>query len=188
MIYIAGPFFNCEQLAVIRFIEDLCKRFAIPHYSPRRDAGILPPQASQYDRQTVFKKNYEAIEGSTLMLAVTRYLLPEDHSVRVCHFEKAYPTSLHIPDSGTIWEMGSAYALNVPVVAFHPTFGGVKRALNLMLAASVQGCIFDRDELQSFLDVYSELLTPLHTTEECWHTLQDPRVKCYLNQWDGEIQ
>lgn len=122
-IYLAGPFFNSEQLGAMERVEKLLDKLKLPYYSPRKHL-ILKPKASWDERKAVFNENIDAIAESKLMLACTEW-----------------------PDTGTNWEMGFAFALRIPVVGF--THKADK--INVMLAQSCAGFLTSEDSLEKFL-------------------------------------
>lgn len=122
-IYLAGPFFNEKQLNNMKTLEDLCKLHNINGISPRKFM-VLKPRAPLSDREKVFKENVRAIDTSNLVLA--------------CVDDK---------DTGTAWEMGYAYAMRKPVVAY--TWG---ESVNVMLAQSCAGFLTGFEQIKKFLE------------------------------------
>jgi len=123
--YLAAPFFNDEQREVCQAIEDAAKNAGVRCFSPRRDAGVLRPDSSEFDRRAVFNHNLIGLRNSKYVLA------------RIDDF-----------DPGVLWEIGYAYALQVPIVAFSTVPG---RGLNLMLAQSAIGFISELSNVLLFL-------------------------------------
>lgn len=125
-VYLAGPFFNVEQLKLVGELEDaLVEEFVgsengLDVFSPRLADNavamnemirnkVVPPMDL---RSKVFGDNVDNIDDSDLMVAII-----DDH------------------DSGTIWEIGYAFRAHVPVI----TFTGRNFGSNLMLAQSTIG-------------------------------------------------
>lgn len=123
-IYLAGPFFNEEQLSVAGAVEKLAEDAGLDYFSPRLRC-CCPPDASFAQRKISFDMNVNAIELSDLVIA------------RIDDF-----------DAGTMWEMGYAYRSKRPVYAYTTVKG---RGLNLMLAQSCKGFICGLDELAKFM-------------------------------------
>lgn len=123
-VYLAGPFFNAEQLGAIERIESLLTDAGVEFYSPRKHL-ILKPQAPMKDRKKVFDENMTAISECNLILACTEW-----------------------PDSGTVWEMGLAYGLHIPVVGFTQKADKI----NVMLAQGCSGFLTSEASLIKFLN------------------------------------
>jgi len=190
MIYLAGPFFNERQLARIQRIENICKQYAIPHYSPRRDAGILKPKSSIIERQEVYEANADALFNCDCILAVTNYELPCDCKVHVTYLgsplvvgDKAL--ELFLPDTGTVWEMGFATALKKPIVIFHDNPASKK--LNVMLTQSCNGFLNTYEELDEFLRCWANCVLPISSQEDVERFFADDATFT-LKSWKGEIE
>ena len=135
--YLAGPFFNDEQLTVVREIEDRADELGLDCFSPRIQC-LCPPNAPPEQRKASFEGNCKGIEGSEFILA------------RIDDF-----------DPGTIWELGFAFG----ITAVSRSVGmGVRqpklyafttvpsRGLNLMLAQSVDGFLQGLPSVKKFLE------------------------------------
>jgi nucleoside 2-deoxyribosyltransferase len=133
-IYLAGPFFNQFQTGIIAHSEDICARAEIFCNSPRKFL-VLKPKACWEERRQVFIHNLQKIQSSELMLACLDNL-----------DEKG---SWRPPDTGTLWEMGYAYAIGRPVVAF--TASGQEK-INVMLAQGCRGFLSDLNKVEDFLN------------------------------------
>lgn len=127
-IYLAGPFFNEEQIQVQTAVEDLCKKHERGVFSPRLEC-LIKKHDAMCVRRHAFTMNVLAIKEVRLVLANIEGL-----------------------DSGTIWEMGAAYAYGTPVVAYSPD---PTRELNLMLAMGVSGYLAGLHLVDSFLEARS---------------------------------
>lgn len=136
-VYLAGPFFNAEQVDVLENIEACAGRFGYELFSPRVEC-FCPPQAPPEQRQKSFEMNCTGIYTSDFVLA------------RIDDF-----------DPGTIWELGFAYGLRfkmredlaevaMPKVYAYTTVPS--RGLNLMLAQSVDGFLQGLSSVYKFLN------------------------------------
>lgn len=110
-VYLAGPFFNPTQLALVQDIERCIKSFhGLELYSPRQD-GIVLQDLSPEDRKAVVRKvfqtNVDEIEKADLILAI-----------------------IDGRDTGTIWEMGYAFGKGKSTITYSDEGYGV----NVMLA------------------------------------------------------
>lgn len=121
-VYIAAPFFKPHELKFVQDIESYLSGENFAFYSPRQD-GVLMDMTDE-ERQTkkreIFVLNTGYIRRAMCVVAVI-----DDRDV------------------GTIWEMGFAHALNVPVISISNQDYG----LNVMLAESVQAHVRNLDDM-----------------------------------------
>lgn len=141
-IYLAGPFFNEEQLRVQAEVERLSAAAGHTGFSPRLEC-LCPPDASKEQRVEAFHMNCDGINESDFILA------------RIDDF-----------DPGTVWEVGFAYGLRIsdvdgtPLSGYRPkiycytTVEG--RGLNLMLAQSSDGFLQGLGAVEEFLKDMAE--------------------------------
>lgn len=153
-VYLAGPFFNEQQLATVKMLENYLESRGYKVYSPRRDGVAVPGQATYNDREQIFKSNVEHTTQSDLIVAVI-----DDR------------------DTGTSWEMGCRYGywlskveelqkMNIhqhhelsqlsteaPIITFTAHDYGV----NLMLLHSILQHCRGVEELGKFLDIVDEV-------------------------------
>jgi nucleoside 2-deoxyribosyltransferase len=78
LVYLAGPFFNPTQLALMESVETVLQGAGVPLYSPRLVNGIGVPEGTdpawtQRSWLTIFQNNCSAIEESCWVLAVLDY-------------------------------------------------------------------------------------------------------------------
>lgn len=165
-IYIAGPFFNAEQIRLIDKIEIKCSEADLNFFSPRLQHGNKMVDVKNPEHaQEIFKRNHAEILECNALLAVLDYALPQGHELRVvnglpitavkysnCH--AAYSDALALPDTGTVWEMGVAYAKEIPVVGF--CSGERPGYLNVMITQSMVGVINGWDNLEEWLPAHAE--------------------------------
>lgn len=156
-IYLAGPFFNEEQLNNIKEIENLCKITKHKYFSPRLEL-ILKPNATLKERENVFKSNIQNIQNSKLVLACI-----DDN------------------DTGTIWEIGYAYAINKPTVLY--TFKNKK--VNVMLAQSCKGFIDGYKNIELFLN--GKILQYQEINESSTHNWVDEFNWEVARKWTQKI-
>jgi len=158
-VYLAGPFFNDEQRSVIDRLEKTLDSYC-KVYSPRRDGGVLAPDSTVESRKNVFEMNYKHIADCDLMIAQVEGLdgrplglfkqalqrlkclkltdsdLEEVKEELQKLVSEQYSRLPNYTDIGTVWEMGCAYEIGIPVIAFSPN---VQRQVNLMLSESCRG-------------------------------------------------
>lgn len=128
--YVAGPFFNDEQLISLAQIEALLESNNFTMFRPRVDAGMLPKNATKEQLKEVFEADVKAIDSCDFVIADTTYR-----------------------DTGTSFEIGYAFATNKPVILFCDT--ACEGKLNLMLAASCFRSFTSHEELNRFLEGFS---------------------------------
>lgn len=110
-VYLAGPFFNDEQLERLQFMESLLSQMNYDVFSPMR-ASKIKPGASHQDMVDTFNGNVIHIDEADFVLAI-----------------------LDGNDVGTVWETGYAYCAEIPVMYFNET-RPKEKGPNLMLAMS----------------------------------------------------
>jgi hypothetical protein len=89
-IYVAGPFFTYPQLAVIEELADFFLDAGLRVFSPYHDVGLGQPAQ-------VAKQDLEALHACRVLIAYV-----EDH------------------DPGTVFEVGYARAIGIPVLVYAP--------------------------------------------------------------------
>lgn len=154
-VYIAGPFFNPEQVACVERIEKLLTGLGIEFVSPRlQHKGGGTKIDSSVKAQQAFQINLVGLKVCKTVLAVTDFLLPENHSLRV--WEKSTKLALggaligpeiKIPDSGTVWELGFGYALSKSLIIFT---ADPSSRLNIMLTQCAKGVIYGWKHLENY--------------------------------------
>lgn len=161
--YIAAPFFNVQELAVVETLEDDIERCGDTFFSPR-SLGVVD-LSSPRDRRQKFDSNAEELRNATAVVAVMdRHAKPGTelaviNTVSIEHEDGRGPTHLvefhdvRLPDVGTVWEVGYAYALQKPVVLF--TLDAASK-VNLMLTEASIGVVRGHDDFRTLL------ATPYH--------------------------
>ena len=132
-VYLASPFFSPEQKARIEKVVAALKQ------NPTIDPdGIYNPQ--------VFNTDMRQVKRADVVVAITDYKYEEGN---------------YEPDSGTIFEIGVAWAWHIPVimVQFHPD-----NELNLMLARS-HTAMFTGEKIAAGLAEYDFNNLPTHWTD-----------------------
>ena len=112
-VYIAAPFFNEEQLDFVKRIEKKLLWNEIQYFSPRDGGDIQKMNKREVKKvkREIYEDNINNIAGCDKIVAVI-----DDR------------------DTGTIFEMGYAVALGIPVISIANCDHGV----NIMLAEAVQ--------------------------------------------------
>ncbi|MDN6251438.1 MAG: nucleoside 2-deoxyribosyltransferase [Lactiplantibacillus plantarum] len=125
-IYLAGPWFTEGQPERLAKIEKLMDELELTYYSPRLDGIDLTPDATEADRNAVFTDNVDHLKRAKLVVAVVDGF-----------------------DTGTIWETGTAYGLDIPVAYYCETLAD--GTFNVMLAKSGNAVIENMTDLKAFL-------------------------------------
>lgn len=129
MIYIAAPFFNPEQLALVQEVELAITNAGMEYFSPR-SIGVLQdmqPQERLANMKRIFEANVENINACDCLLAILDYR-----------------------DTGTTWELGYAYGYYPSrYIAGYTSSPDVK--INVMLGQCLDGHIVGPEELARFL-------------------------------------
>ena len=123
-VYIAGPFFNAEQLERVEAIKQILSMKGLTYFSPK-DNIMLSPDASIEERRKAFEDNIKNICGCSWVLCITDG-----------------------KDVGTMFEAGVAYAVSTPIVYFAETLGD--RPFNVMLSESGIKVLRSRQELMDW--------------------------------------
>lgn len=180
--YLAGPLFNPAQVALLEKIEATFAAAEVPLFSPRLcDENKVKGPITSDSAARIFSRNWEALLKCSGILAVVDWLLPEGQEirqVRQCGMTNLNPPigeytspSLNIPDAGTVWELGAAYALRseygphgkrgpinpLPILLF--TVRPSDQKLNVMLSQGTDGVIYGLSNLGGYLtdDVNSRI-------------------------------
>ena len=125
-IYLAGPWFTAGQPERLAKIEKLMDDLEITYYSPRLDGIDLTPDATEADRNAVFADNVAHLKQAKLVVAVVDGF-----------------------DTGTIWETGTAYGLDISVAYYGETLA--EGTFNVMLAKSGKAVVENMTDLKAFL-------------------------------------
>jgi len=121
-IYLAAPFFTPEQVTLVTQLETIFGALPdIDFYSPRQDGIVLkdiPPDQRKLYTKLVFEKNVDRILWADALLAVV-----DGH------------------DTGTVWEMGYAYAMGKRIVTYTQHDYGLNVMLQECVVAHVRNGI-----------------------------------------------
>lgn len=136
-IYIAAPFFNPEQLALVKKMEKLCTSIpGLDHYSPRSD-GILIEMTLEERKtsmQRIFDTNIKMMNECDGMIALL------DHK-----------------DTGTTWELGYGYYRFCHKVLPYRVFGFTSTPdvnINVMLAKGMEAHAVGFEEARQMLTAF----------------------------------
>lgn len=142
-LYLAGPWFTPEAMETQIRIEQIAANNGWHVFSPRIEL-TLNKDSTPEDHRRCFTINNMGLRKCKLIIAnVEGY------------------------DTGTLWEMGAAYAYGTPLVIYSPN---PQRRLNVMLSQSCEGFLAGWEKVEQFL-------TPKNTTFT-WDALE---------KWNKEV-
>ena len=125
-MYLASPFFNGEQLERVEYVRDLARKIGYKVFSPK-DENLVSPDADADWKEQAFQLNIAKVKDCAFVLAITDG-----------------------KDVGTMFEAGSAFSEDKPIVYFAETLGD--NDFNLMLAQSGLVVTKDRKSLEDTLN------------------------------------
>ncbi|ODV49272.1 nucleoside 2-deoxyribosyltransferase-like protein [Methanohalophilus euhalobius] len=133
-IYLAGPLFSEAEK---NFNEQLTEKIESAGYDvflPQRDSTDTKSMRKEQDAAELFRRNSEAIDRADLVIAIL------DGGSDV--------------DSGTAWEIGYAYAKNIPVMGMRTDFRtlGIEGTVNLMIEKTLIKLVYSTDKLLTELE------------------------------------
>ena len=147
--YLAGPFFNPLQKKLIKTLENLIDEERIDLYSPSRDSIVINQDTTSQELQETFKRNYEEIDKADFMIAILDY----PGSALTIGADSSKKVSL--PDSGTMWELGYAYAKGKPVIG---VFTEPPAKMNLMLKECLTAVTIGTNKLPKIIEEVKALI------------------------------
>jgi nucleoside 2-deoxyribosyltransferase len=133
-VYIAAPFFNPDQLAIVERIESMLKGKRIPYHSPREE-GVLTKMEDHTRAEkgaVIYDVNINGLEWCTHLIAVI-----DDY------------------DTGTVWEMGYAHAKGKGIF----TYSSQQYGINIMLEQSILSHCQTTKELSEYRGKHNGELT-----------------------------
>ena len=128
--YLAGPFFNEQQINMQEKIEDYMALRGKHCFSPRLDAGVLGENPTLEDMNRVFRADLDAINQCKALFA-----------------------NVSFRDTGTSVEIGYALSRDIPVILFWNEHIHDSKTVNLMIASACGGkYIANWTQLSDYLD------------------------------------
>lgn len=131
-LYIASPFFNPEQLAVVEHVERSIRYVGgLDYYSPRNDGVLkdMAPAERLAAGPKLFKLNCQMVRECDAVIALMDY-----------------------KDTGTTWETGYAYGLNKSVFGYRTD---PNQPLNIMVQQCFHAVVYGQEELSAMLAAYA---------------------------------
>lgn len=156
-VYIAGPFFNDEQVKLITAIETLFNSMEIKYFSPRSFGvlGEMDQDLRAKMTRDIYRKNIEEIDACDVMLAVI-----DDRDVGTI-FEIGYAAALRKLYTEEFGEMrfiitisNKGYGMNVmlreSIDAHLHGLSHLRECINLALSGELDGKKFMADRGQAW--------------------------------------
>ena len=128
-VYLASPFFNPEQLEVVKLVESLLKNLGFQLYSPRLDGVIqdMSNEERQRSLKKIFDLNCKNMDEAELILAI-----------------------LNWRDAGVVFELGYGYAKGKTIIVFTSNDAPV----NVMLKESASVSVMSFQALEAALNEF----------------------------------
>ncbi|EOQ08126.1 MULTISPECIES: nucleoside 2-deoxyribosyltransferase [Bacillus] len=118
-IYLAGPFFNPEQIALLEKLEIILSKKGLNVFSPRKYMSKFPFGSYEWQFQN-FVTDVNAIQHSDITFAI-----------------------YNDQDSGTMWEVGYTWSLKKPIIIFNTK----EKVVNLMITQSLHAYLDSFDKV-----------------------------------------
>lgn len=125
-IYLASPFFHDEEVKVLETVKNILRKQGHEVFAPNEHQNPQFEFGTLEWRKATFESGLEGIHNADVVVAIT-------NAGNYC-------------DSGTAWEIGYAYAKNIPVVVVNTA----ETTINLMIADSLHAVLFSYDELEKY--------------------------------------
>lgn len=175
MIYLASPFFNGNENAVLDIVEDSFDKSKLEYFSPRKGDGNenkILPEEKQRLAPKIFEMDIVNMQKADLLFAAT----------------DGYPFEFNghkgiARDAGTSFELGFFYCKQ-RLAGLKPnivTFSSRGHGSNLMIAESSQLHLKDIEEVYSFLE-FSARYIDKHQTYFGWRYVIDK----YKDKFDAK--
>lgn len=132
--YVAGPFFNEEQLNSMQDLENLLESHNLKLYKPRVDAGVINKDSSPEKLKETF-----------------------DNDLYGINYAKCIIANVTFKDTGTSFELGYAYANKIPIYLYNDESKS-GRKINLMLGISAEATFNSLNDLDDFLSIPGQRL------------------------------
>ena len=124
-IYLASGFFNAEEIGRMEIVRDILRQKGLEVFVPMENQFKELEFGSVEWREKTFNNDIKNIDEADIVVAIN---------------------SNSYDDSGTMFEIGYAYATNKPVIVFSNT-GSV---LNLMITDSLHAYLTSYEELYNY--------------------------------------
>lgn len=137
-IYLAGPFFNKEQIERVIRVENAL-------HNNDTVSQIFSPRLEEHDVVTKNNIDKESTEGLKLVFNNDIKAIDNADVVVAIHdFDDKYT------DSGTAFEIGYAYKSGTPIVLYQEKDPIYQAPMNLMLSQSLHAYITNAKDLQAY--------------------------------------
>ncbi len=135
-IYLAGPLFSQAEREFNEILRDKLVEMGFSVFLPQEDGEDDIYNRVENNQRKIFENDVKGVDTSDIVLAVL------DGGSDV--------------DSGTAWEMGYAYAKNIPVLGLKTDFRtfGEDGIVNLMMEMTVEALERDVESILKVLESY----------------------------------
>lgn len=125
-IYLASPFFNDAEIEAMENVRDILRKQGHSVFVPNEHQNPQFEFGSLEWRNATFNSDVRGIDNAEVVVAVIN--------------------QGNYDDSGTAWEIGYAYAKDIPVIVVNVT----GNTINLMIADSLHALITSYEELENY--------------------------------------
>lgn len=125
-IYLASPFFDEEEIKRMEAVRDILREKGLDVFVPNEHQHKDLEFGSREWREATFNSDVKAIDLADAVVAIN--------------------SKGNYDDSGTMWEIGYAYAKGIPVVVVNLT----GETINLMIADSLHALVTSLEELKDY--------------------------------------
>jgi hypothetical protein len=172
-VFLAGPFFNADQRVTMDWLATCFELEGHRTFHPRRDVGRVDP-TDPVDAKRCFDEDIKGLEDCTVVVFNLEYQLPDFQKLALVDLAHRSEEVLHLPDTGTVWEMGCAWNMGLSGVGWFPTLSADllrMKPLNLMLTQSLRGFLLGKHEMAAWARALKE------------YGLKD--ALAHLRHWEG---
>lgn len=125
-VYLASPFFDDKEIEIMEKVRDVLREKGLEVFVPKENQHSELEFGSREWRRATFKSDIDAIDYSDVVVAIN--------------------CKGNYDDAGTMWEIGYAFAKNIPVVLVNTT----GETINLMIADSLHALVTSLEELKEY--------------------------------------
>lgn len=125
-IYLASPFFNEKEIERMSKVLEILREKNLDVFAPYENQHKELEFGTQEWRDTVFKSDVNGIDTCDMVVSII--------------------SQGNYSDSGTAWELGYAYAKNIPTMVINLS----DKAVNLMIANGLDIYIGSLEELKEY--------------------------------------
>ena len=186
-LYLAGPFFNKAQIDLLVQVENLCEKYKVPYFSPRKHAGV-DYDGSYESAEKIFRADLNGLHACGAVLACMDWKMEGETIIAECNraykhelvgdeYEEVFSDCVdkNIPDPGTVWECGYTAGYNAALKRLHkdimpsiPVFVYTTKPteiMNLMIHIPAAGVFTSMEKIEEFIQFWASCLYPAKAVE-----------------------